>query len=251
MQGTVSWADEALRFVGAAQRGRSRSLEQVTKRVRLGYETERIPMGSGNGKTGAPGTYRPVGATCPDSCPQLESGACYALTGPVGLQQSRASEDPVKAVRSALAAIVAARVSGVGVARLHVSGDFGREAADVEVYVRELLRGLNALRRVTGWTGVLAWSYTHSPHMGRWMGLLRSAGVAVRVSDKLGWNGAVVVPFDRIGEARAMTRLPVAKCPAQLRDVTCTECALCWTRPDVVIAFDPHGVGKSKVIPTV
>lgn len=240
------WADTVRSFVDAAERGRSRKVDTVTDRVRKVGGL--LPFGSGDEKTGAPGTYRPVGDTCPDTCPHLQSGACYAMYGRVELQQRRSSTDVQKAVRTALAAIVAAYASGTAAARLHVSGDFGKTDEDVDTYCRELLRAVAAYRRVTGDERVtLAWSYTHHPRMRRWVGLLRRAGISVRYSDVLGRNGAVVYPHDRIAELRAQTDRPVAKCPAQLRDVSCAECGLCWTRPDVVIAFDPHGTGKGKV----
>jgi len=39
------------------------------------------PVGDGDAKTGAPGTYRPVGDTCPLSCTHHpeNDGTCYAL----------------------------------------------------------------------------------------------------------------------------------------------------------------------------
>lgn len=207
-----------------------------------------VPVGAGDAKTGTTGTYRPVISTCPVTCPQMEG--CYALGGNVGIHQRRATESMDAAVNAAVVAIIAARKAGLGAARLHVSGDFGRSDAEVDCYVRKLVLALIQLRKATGWGGVLAWTYTHHPRAMYWAPLLRALGVHVRESEKLGRNGAVVVSDfepDTMRRVRAESPAPVAKCPAQLRDTTCVECRLCWERPDVAIAFAAHGVFKRKV----
>ncbi len=205
------------------------------------------PVGVGDEKTGVPGTYRPVGPTCPDSCPQAE--ACYATSGNVAIHQANSSADIERSVRAAAIAIVAAYRSGLPAARLHVSGDFGRTDDEVDAYCRALLKMLAAFRRKLDVPQgrIVAWSYTHHPRVvSRWLGLLKAAGVHVRRSDHVGPNGAIVLPFDRVVQARRDTGMRIAKCPAQISDVDCAACTLCWTRPDVVIAFDPHGAKKRR-----
>lgn len=235
------WVSTARRYLAAAERGRKRTADGSLNRMRA-LGTGLNPVGAGDEKTGVPGTYRPVGPTCPDSCAQKE--ACYALVGNVALHQRRSDADPVKGARTALAAVIAAHVGGHSAARLHVSGDFGRTDDEVDAYARALLGALRAARIVTGRTGVMAWTYTHHPRVRRWVGLLKAAGLHVRYSDVNGPNGAIVVDRFSAGtmaRVRAEGTASVAKCPAQLRNTTCDACTLCWTRPDVTIAFAAHG----------
>ena len=44
------------------------------------------PLGIRNGKTATLGTYRPVGATCPEDCPYID-GPCLAKRSRVGMHQ--------------------------------------------------------------------------------------------------------------------------------------------------------------------
>ena len=211
-----------------------------------------VPFGDGDTKTGAPSTYRRVGATCPATCPYLNG--CYATVHHVGRVQRTASDDRDDAVASALACMVWAMATDRQAARLHVSGDFGVDRDDSVRYLTELARGMDALRLALRNAGrdiprTMAWTYTH--HEGDWVdgwvSLMSRLGLHIRRSDHYGVNGAVVHPFDDIGSARARSTAPVAKCPAQLRDTTCAECRLCWERPEVAIAFDPHGSTASRV----
>lgn len=206
----------------------------------------RNPFGDANSKTGAPGTYRPVGKSCP-TCPYSPTtgnGSCYASGGKVAMQAQRATTDLASSIYSAAAVMVHARRSGT-VARLHVSGDFGESVVDLD-YVDGLIDAAHAVNDASGMPRgtVVAWSYTHHVD-GDWRARLAAAGIAVRLSDKVGEWGAVVVPFSDVVQLRA-TGTRIAKCPAQLRDVKCIDCRLCWERPEVTIAFDPHGARARK-----
>lgn len=224
------------------RRGIADNLRRVA--VALGHP---VPFGDGDEKTGAPGTYRPVGGSCPPACPYLGNG-CYAQGGNVALHQRRATSEAHDAALSAGAAMVWAVLTG-RIARLHVSGDLG-QTIDGE-YCAMLAALADAVNvragRPEGTT--VAWTYTHHED-GPWLRWLRSCGVAIRLSDSAGEWGAVVMPFadvtrrkvtGRDARGRFVERHRIAKCPAQLRETTCAECRLCWTRPDVAIAFDPHG----------
>lgn len=202
------------------------------------------PVGGGNRKTGTPATYRPVGATCPSSCPYLGNG-CYAQQGFVYHHQGNASPDWLPSATSALVAMVlAARLETV--ARLHVSGDLTRDDQVDRAYVAALEQLGRYLRAQLELTGPLAWTYTHltPAQLGPWHERLKAAGIVVRFSDQLGHDGVIVAPFSEVPELRL--RHPgqrLAKCLAQLTDdrIPCASCKLCWERPDLTIVFRPHG----------
>lgn len=219
-------------------------MDHVMRRVLRRAGVEPTPFGEGDRKTAAPGTYRPVGKTCPPACPYLGHG-CYAQTHHVGRHQARATDERVAAVGAAAAAMVWAAVTG-RVARLHVSGDFGSPEVDTE-YVAAVALVARTVRKLRGGDGPVAWAYTHHP-LGPWATVLGEAGVSLRQSDYLGVAGAVVVADRASAQALRSPTTKVAVCPAQLRDVTCQDCRLCWTRHDVTIAFIAHGSGRSAVL---
>lgn len=202
------------------------------------------PVGVADAKTGAPGTYRPVGPTCPASCPQM--AACYARTGNVGTHERRAAATADPSLLAAALALVLAHKWGRA-ARLHVSGDFVRPDGRVDV---DYVAGLISLQRALRARGVdvQAWSYTHVPGMAGYLPALAEAGIHVRQSDVLARNGAIVAPFDGLPALRMSSGLPIAACPAQASHgrVTCQDCQLCWSRPATVIAFAPHGTQAKK-----
>lgn len=204
------------------------------------------PFGKGNGKTDAPGTYRPVGATCPDSCPYLDNG-CFAQTGNVNLHQRRAGlMDTDAHLRAVVCAFVWGRLLGMP-ARLHVSGGMGKTP---DPYYMMGLReaALSVAEHIEG-DNIVAWTYTaHSEEaMGIWLLVLGSAGISVRVSSKAGPRGAVVWPFADLPMLKgAHAGLRTIRCREQLEDVTCVECTLCWTKPEHTIIFDPIGARRKR-----
>lgn len=209
------------------------------------YAPDADPVGDSDAKTATPSTYRPVGPTCPSSCPYLGRG-CYAQAGNVRLHEQRASGLALPSIRAAMIAIVSAHRQGTGY-RLHVSGDFGTGDRVDREYVLGLAHAVEALRA----HGIAApgWSYTHfGPDVFETSRLrLLRAGIVVRYSDRVGPLGAIVAPFDRVPSLRRSTGARVVKCPAQVSDATCAECRLCWERPELTIAFDPHGPSRRKV----
>jgi len=204
------------------------------------------PFGTGNTKTGAPGSYRPVGSTCPDSCAYHpdNSGSCYALFDKVGYVQVRALTDAWAGLRAVACALMLGRYTDQMV-RLQTSGDFGRTWSDAALYVRLL----TILCRLMGGSGSdpVAWTYTHLPPdaVGRRMvARLQRAGVAVRWSDRPGRMGALVTDFRSFDpKARGAFR-----CRAQLQSITCSDCTLCWTLPALAVGFDAHGAGARKAL---
>lgn len=205
------------------------------------------PVGEGNRKTDLPGTYRPVGVTCPSSCPALGK-FCYAQGGHVGMIQRRSSDEADAAVMAAIVAITSALKRGT-VARLHVSGDFAREDKVDMAYVNAISAACSELRALSG-QDIVAYTYTHL-HDGKWVQRLRDSGCAVRMSDSRSPNGAIIVrDREHAREVRQLEFEPagtkLAVCPAQLGDITCRACKLCWERPDITIAFLPEGVNKAE-----
>lgn len=202
-----------------------------------------VPVGDGDEKTASPGTYRPVGDSCPASCSYLGNG-CYAQGGHVNLHQMRAAVDRIAAVNGAAIAMVWARQTD-RVARLHVSGDFG-QTVDL-AYIDALCAVADAVNAHSGAPlgSTVAWTYTH--HVpGPWVARLAAHGVHVRASDRAEHNGVIVARFADVPALRRTTGARIAKCPAQLRKTTCADCRLCWERKDLVIAFDPHGGSANR-----
>jgi len=228
--------------------GSVRNLKAVTKQ-----DGHTNPVGQGNAKTNSPGTYRPIGPTCPDSCPYLDS--CYGLAGNVALHQRRATALVDDALRAAGVALGHAAQTN-RMARLHVSGDFGKVYdAELQRYVDGLCVLADTINAGFG-RGVghpIAWSYTHLD--GRtvdtpWIVQLRQHGIFVRLSDKAGEWGAIVGSFDKESFGALKRKYPddtLMKCKAQTHDdETCHSCKWCWERPEWTIVFDPHGVYKRK-----
>lgn len=255
-------------------------------------------FGTGNRKTGAPGSYRRVGdaakgeGTCPSDCGHLLAESCFGMDHHSAESAKRAGSTPSGALRSfAAAAAIGARrtVRAVAahvkagqavtdsdyrklreLARLHVVGDVGAPGGGVDmVYVDGLAAIAEAIRawlrselvlmgcdpdRVIRWTRHVAWAYTHFPtdsSVGGWTERMRSAGIAVRQSDRIGPWGTVTVESRAHARSLSTRAQPVAVCPAQLADAAgaslqCLDCGLCWDRPDVTVAFIAHGSRRKR-----
>ncbi len=222
-------------------RVKSRTLGDRLRKIARGFGPTN-PVGDTDAKTGAPGTYRPVGSTCPLSCKHHpeNDGTCYALFANVNLHQRRAKVDIAAALRAAEVAIVWATTTD-RVARLHVSGDFGRTVAQAMPYII----GLIAICKTVGGGehNTVAWTYTALPLSAETLHMARQAGLSIRLSDQDGVNGAIVYPHEHV--ARGTGRL---KCPAQLTHnaVDCQTCRACWMLPHRTIVFDPHGPAKKR-----
>ena len=246
LQQLIAYADRA------ATRVKSRTLGDMLRKIARQHGPTN-PVGDGDAKTGAPGTYRPVGDTCPLSCDHHpeNDGTCYALFHNVNRHQRRAIVDVEAALRSASVAIVWA-VATDRVARLQVSGDMGRTLKEARPYIRGLIAIGKQVRAHYGQDTDCAWSYTALPMEGTTsIARLRRAGIHVRLSGHNGHNGAIVYPHATIDQLPAPAfyldymAKPLA-CPAQQTHnaTTCQKCKACWTRPNRTIVFDPHGPRK-------
>jgi hypothetical protein len=215
------------------------------------------PIGDGDSKTQTPGTYRPVGPTCPDSCPRLIDEDCYALGGNVGIHQRRALVELEAAFRSAEVVFIWA-VQTYRWARLHVSGGFGKEDETElrQTYVDGLCELANRVNRLAGRPiGTdIAWTYTHLPGVTfdtPWIAQLRASGIHVRISDHVGPNGAIVGDHSQFKGIRAKLKplgLKPVKCLAQVGDYSCRTCGICWERPELVVVFHPEGMRKARLL---
>ena len=111
-----------------------------------------VTSNGSNAKLGAgvATTYRPVGPTCPRSCPLLNNG-CYAQRGHVSIHANRA-----KSTDGDLR-----KLAGNTLVRHLVSGDWLKPTADDRRVVdRELLRSVVELHKTASW--LTGWGYTHA-----------------------------------------------------------------------------------------
>lgn len=95
-------------------------------------------------------TYRPVGITCPSSCPLLGNG-CYAQRGRVGIQAKRSANDNHDLLRLAGNTLVRHLVSGDWLRTLKT----GRKVLD-----KAFIRSVIALHKKAPW--LTGWGYTHA-----------------------------------------------------------------------------------------
>ena len=212
------------------------------------------PVGSANAKTATASTYRPVGATCPTTCPQFpkegEKRTCLALSGNVQLHQVRASSLVAPSIRSVIVALVQAARWG-NPARLNVSGDFFTpEGALDAAFLQALEAVADTIQELRGPynTTTLAWGYTHAKpaQFMDWHLALDKVGIVIRYSGETGPWGAVV--YSGPNPAAKAREVGATYCPEQAmadavksgtRDawsgVTCLDCTLCWTRPRTIL----------------
>ena len=236
---TVRAIERGKRTLGSSvDRGR-RALQ------RAGYQIN--PVGPDASKLGVPGTYRPVGLSCPPACALL--GICYADDGHVAIAARRSDITLERSLAASTIAIISAMWCDTW-ARLHVSGDFGQTPD--ELYIDGLVDIGSRAQSRYGRADV-AWTYTHHTRglFEPYRLLLAAAGVQVVYSLDMPATGkgcAFIVPM---GELRSYAgqRLPdgarLVACPAQLTHnrVQCAQCGACpeaWQR-GLSIVFGAHG----------
>jgi len=207
----------------------------------LGLEV--APVGAGNGKTGTPGTYRPLGLTCPKCTIEHE---CYARYGPVGIHQERAPKEFLPSVVAALIAMTTALKLGT-LARLHISGDFFCDGEIDAEYIHWLVFAGDLVQKQFATVQKIAWTYTKiDPLLFEQSRLtLQSVGIEIVYSGQKQTGGSVVWPHALIhllhaDDGNKTTFIP---CLSQTHNIPCKGCCLCWqTREkNICIAFEPHG----------
>jgi hypothetical protein len=214
---------------------------------------------SGDRKVDA--TYVSIKASCPKSCDLMGEG-CYAQLGNVGIHVSRLDREAegfsaVQAAR-AEARVIDESYGGKEIPyerdlRLHVSGD-SRTLAGTRLIN-------NAVGRWKQRGGGACWSYTHvwkSIHRSEWSNVSMLASVSnvaeAREARKQGYASAIVVPEHKSDKAYKLAGSDVKwiPCPAQTRDVACSDCRLCFNADrlhsgEFGIAFAVHGVKKNAL----
>ena len=194
----------------------------------------KVVASGNNAKLGAgvATTYRPVGITCPNSCPLLNNG-CYAQRGRVGIHEKASASNNHDLIR----------LGGNTLVRHLVSGDWlrplksGRKALD-----RALVRSVIALHKKCPW--LVGWGYTHA--RGDWtkagispsdlpsnLHMLASCDSAEEKAEHnaAGWRTARVIdepserqPDEFLCPVDAQKRKGV---PAEKR-TTCARCKACF-----------------------
>lgn len=210
-------------------------------------------IGKGNAKLGpdVATLSRPVGPTCPQSCPFLGAG-CYAerMTRYTSVREAwrrGLAIDPVD-----LATRLIALPSRFKALRVHVGGDFLNADGMLDrPYLAGLLRALRRVRDAG--RDLPAWAYTHAwkelrPHVKA----LRRAGVEVFASVhnavdaceaqglgyRLAWDAGT--ELDKATPSRTDLGLT---CPEQRKGVLCQDCGFCFRdRPSGVrdVVFYRH-----------
>lgn len=206
-------------------------------------------------------TYASIKSTCPNSC-SLKNEGCYAQTSFVGMinkkMERRARGKSSLEVARAEAKAIDMSYGGGKVPtdralRVHVAGD-SRTLAGTRLIN-------NAIARWKKRGGGKVWSYTHAwAHVPRneWSNVSILASVAnvgeVAAARAQGYAPAIVVAEFASAKAFVLPGSDVKwiPCPAQTREVGCTDCKLCFEADRLLkgyfgIAFAAHGVYKGVI----
>jgi len=206
-------------------------------------------------------TYVSIQASCPKDCPLMESG-CYAQLSYVGITNSRLEKESAGA--SALS-VAKAEVNAIDTSyggkcvpigrdlRLHVSGD------------SKTVGGTCLINKAVGrWKergGGDCWSYTHAwkkvPRK-EWsnVSILASVSNVEEVAKAREQGYAPTIVVGNFDGAKAFylegSETKWIPCPAQTREVGCSDCRLCMRsdylfNANVGIAFEAHGIKKSSL----
>lgn len=213
------------------------------------------------GSKKADATYVSIQASCPRDCPLMGEG-CYAELGPVGIHSHRLDKEaegmsPLEAARAEAKAIDSSYKGGDVPKgrdlRLHVAGD------------SRTIMGTRVLNKaVARWKrrgGGSVWSYTHAwKHVPReeWSNVSILASVnhvgEVEAARAQGYAPAIVVSEFAGDKAFQLDGCDTKfiPCPAQTRDIGCTDCRLCFNadrlhQGNFGIAFSVHGARKNNV----
>lgn len=206
-------------------------------------------------------TYVSIEASCPKDCPLMGEG-CYAQLSFVGITTNRLDEeaDGFSALEAARAEakVIDSAYNGDDVPkgralRIHVAGD-SRTIAGTKLIN-------NAVKRWKKRGGGDVWSYTHA-----WKNVPRQEWNAVSILASIstieeapaakaqGYAPTIVVPEHLSEKAYKLEGSDIKwiPCPAQTRDVGCTDCKLCFNADRLLegnfgIAFSVHGIKKNNI----
>lgn len=209
------------------------------------------------GSQRADATYVSIEATCPSSC-KLKDDGCYAQTSGFlgklarGLNAEADGHDPNNAE-----VLLIERSYGGGpvpagrALRLHISGD-----CSVPSKARNLAAAVARWQRRGGGP---AWNYTHAwrkvsrRHWGK-ISVLASIEHVSQAKEvrKQGYAPALIVESHASPKAYVVDGTRFIPCPAQTREVGCTDCRLCFDADALFkrgagIAFAAHGAKRNDV----
>ena len=219
-----------------------------------------ITKKSANAKTGAMPVTTTEESSCPKSCPHLQSGGCYAKSGPVSWHWNKVSKGLRGGTWDELTTYVSKLKAGQ-LWRHNQAGDFFSTEQGSKEYIRlDLLKSLVDANKSAGAKG---YTYTHHElhtHNLEAIKYSNANGFTVNAScesmtqadDAIaqGVPAVCVVDSTKPVPARTPAGTRVLVCPAQdeTRDVDCKSCGICQqSNRKCVVAFLAHGNQSKKV----
>ena len=217
-----------------------------------------ITKKSANAKTGAMPVTTTEESSCPKSCPHLQSGGCYAKSGPVSWHWNKVSQGLRGGTWDELTSYVSNLKAGQ-LWRHNQAGDFfSTEQGDKEYIRLDLLKSLVDANKSSGAKG---YTYTHHElhtHNLEAIKYSNRNGFTVNAScesmtqadDAIaqGIPAVCVVDNSKPVPARTPAGTRVLVCPAQTSDTNCKDCGICQqSNRKCVVAFLSHGNRANKV----
>jgi len=211
-----------------------------------------LTLKSRNSKTGPMPVSTTKSSSCPPSCALLQSGACYAKHGPLGMFWRKIDNGAGGSWRSFIDAITALPDSTIW--RHNQAGDLpgigNRIAAGM------LAKLVAANRNKRGFT------YTHKPmtiavnrravqHANKNGFTINLSGNNPADADRLADLNigpvVTVMPSDFKGTTTTPQGRVIVQCPATARDdINCKSCGLCQRQRNTIVGFPAHGISKRK-----
>ena len=206
---------------------------------------------SANAKTGPIPVTTSEASTCPSTCPFIGKG-CYAKSGPLALHWRKVSAGERGTDWQGLCDFVQ-QLPKRQLWRHNQAGDLPHNAG--------LIDYAKIAHLVVANTGKRGFTYTHHSLSSHNVSILSRAtrqGFTVNVSTEsldraddamaMGLPAVTVVRNDTPVPKRTPAGNLVVVCPAQTREVSCSECGLCsQAKRKCVVAFMAHGTAKRTV----
>ena len=217
-----------------------------------------ITKKSSNVKTGAMPVTTTEESSCPSTCPHLQSGGCYAKSGPVSWHWKKVSNGLRGGTWDDLTTYVSKLDRGQ-LWRHNQAGDLGYTRQQGREYIRlDLLKSLVDANKSSGAKG---YTYTHHQlhtHNLEAIKYSNRNGFTVNAScesmqqadDAIaqGVPAVCVVDNSQPVPARTPAGTRVLVCPAQTSDTNCKDCGICQqSNRKCVVAFLSHGSRAKKV----
>jgi hypothetical protein len=217
-----------------------------------------ITKKSANAKTGAMPVTTTEESSCPTTCPHLQSGGCYAKSGPVSWHWKKVS----KGLRGGTWDDLTSYVSNLNKGQLwrhNQAGDWGYTTHQGREYIRlDLLKSLVDANKSAGAKG---YTYTHHElhtHNLEAIKYANTNGFTVNASCEsmqqaddaiaAGIPAVCVVDNSKPVPARTPAGTRVLVCPAQTSETNCKDCGICQqSNRKCVVAFLSHGSRAKKV----